>query len=79
MARGSLILTSLKKCMNGMLNLPGQCPINISLDTLDECSDLMGMLSAHEEVLKLIEEPVNLKLSILKCTFPWASQPEMDI
>ena len=62
-----------------MLNLPEQCPINISLDTLDECSNLMGMLSAHEEVLKLIEEPVNLKLSILKCTFPWASQPEMDI
>jgi hypothetical protein len=35
-----------------MLNLPGQCPIYIMVDTLGECPDLTGTPSAREEVLE---------------------------
>jgi hypothetical protein len=68
---------SLKECMKDMLNLPGQCPIYIIVDALDECPDLTGTPSAREEVLDLIEELVDLELPNLHLCV--ASRPEMDI
>src|SRR5580658_1045608 len=68
---------SLKECMKDMLNLPGQCPIYIIVDALDECPDLTGTPSAREEVLDLIEELVVLELPNLHLCV--ASRPEMDI
>jgi hypothetical protein len=68
---------SLKECMKDMLNLPGQGPIYIIVDALDECPDLKGTPSAREEVLELIEEMVGLELpNVHLCV---ASRPEMDI
>ena len=69
--------SALKKCLKDMLCLPGQGPIYIVLDALDECPDISGTPSAREEVLELIDEfvsmnPPNLYLCV-------ASRPEIDI
>jgi hypothetical protein len=70
-------IDSLKECMKDMLNLPGQGPIYIIVDALDECSNLSGTPSAREEVLDLVGELVDLELSnVYLCV---ASRPEMDI
>ena len=70
-------IDALKKCMTDMLSLPGQSPIYIIVDGVDECPNLSGTPSAREEVLGLIEELVDLKLpSVHLCV---ASRPEIDI
>ena len=70
-------IDALKKCMTDMLSLPGQAPIYIIVDAVDECPNLSGTPSAREEVLGLIEELVELKLqNVHLCV---ASRPEIDI
>ena len=70
-------IDALKKCLTDMFNLPGQAPIYVIVDGLDECPNLSGTPSAREEVLDLIEDLVALKLpNIHLCV---ASRPEMDI
>ena len=67
----------LKKSMADMLSLPGQAPIYIVVDGLDECPNSSGTPSAREEALDLIEELVDLKLpNVHLCV---ASRPEIDI
>ena len=70
-------IDALKDCMTEMLRLPGQGPIYIVVDALDECPNFPGRPSARDEVLELIEELVNLKLPNLHLCA--ASRPEMDI
>jgi hypothetical protein len=60
-----------------MLSLPGQGPIYIIVDALDECPDVSGNPSAREEVLELIQELIDLKLSNLHLCV--ASRPEIGI
>ena len=68
---------ALKKCLKDMLSLPGQAPIYIVVDALDECPKFPGRPSAREKVLDLIEELVDLRLpDLLLCV---ASRPEIDI
>ena len=77
-ARGTRKPTTgrLTQCLKDMLSSPGQGQIYIIVDALDESPD-SGMPSAREEVLKLIEELVDLKLqNVHLCV---ASRPEMDI
>jgi hypothetical protein len=70
-------IDALKNCMVDMLGLPGQAPIYIIVDAVDECPNLSGTPSAREEVLRLIKELVDLKLpNVHLCV---ASRPEMDI
>jgi hypothetical protein len=70
-------IDALKKCMKDMLSLPGQAPIYIIVDAIDECPNLSGTPSAREEVLGLIEELVDMKLqNVHLCV---ASRPEIDI
>ena len=69
--------SALKKCLKDMLGLPGQGPIYLVLDALDECPDISGTPSAREEVLELIDEFVTLNLpNVYLCV---ASRPEIDI
>ena len=69
--------SALKKSMVDMLSLPGQGPIYLIVDALDECPNFPGRPSARGEVLDLIEELVDLKLpNVHLCV---ASRPEMDI
>ena len=70
-------IDALKKCMTDMLSLPGQAPIFIFIDALDDCPNFPGKPSAREEVLDLLEELVDLKLpDVHLCV---ASRLEMDI
>jgi hypothetical protein len=69
--------STLTKCLKVMLSLPGQGPIYIIVDALDECPDLSGTPSAREEVLELVQELVDMKLSNLHLCV--ASRPEVDI
>ena len=70
-------IEALKACMTDMLSQPGQAPIYIIVDGLDECPNFPGRPSAREEVLDLIEELVDLKLpNVHLCV---ASRPEADI
>jgi hypothetical protein len=70
-------ISALKKCMTDMLSLPGQAPIYIIVDGLDECPNFPGRPSARGEVLDLIGELVDLKLSNVHLCV--ASRPEIDI
>ena len=70
-------IDSLKECMKDMLNLPGQGPIYIIIDAIDESPNLSGTPSAREEVLELVGELVDLELPNLHLCV--ASRPEIDI
>ncbi len=69
--------SALTKCMKDMLSQPGQGPIYVIVDALDECPNFPGRPSARDEVLELIEELAGLNLpNVHLCV---ASRPEMDI
>ena len=70
-------IDALKDCMTDMLRLPGQDPIYIVVDALDECPNFPWRPSARDEVLELIKELVELELPNLHLCV--ASRPEMDI
>ena len=70
-------ISALKACLADMLSLPGQAPTYLIVDALDECPNSSGTPSAREEVLELINELVDLKLSNVHLCV--ASRPEMDI
>ena len=70
-------IDALKKCTTEMLSLPGQAPTYIVVDALDECPNFPGRPSARGEVLGLIEELIDLKLSNVHLCV--ASRPETDI
>jgi hypothetical protein len=68
---------ALTKCIRDMLSLPGQGPVYIVVDALDECPDTSGTPSAREDVLELIDELIDLNLpNVHLCV---ASRPEIDI
>jgi hypothetical protein len=68
---------ALKICIKDMLSLPGQGPIYIVVDALDECPTSSRTPSARREVMELIKELVDLKLpSVYLCL---ASRAEIDI
>jgi hypothetical protein len=74
---GKPTTSALTKCMKDMLSLPGQGQIYLVVDALDECPDVSGTPSAREEILELVEELADLKLSNVHLCV--ASRPEIDI
>ncbi|KAH9985146.1 hypothetical protein BJV77DRAFT_1071565 [Russula vinacea] len=62
---------------NEMLKLPGQLPIFIIVDALDECPNTTGTPSAREEVLDLVEDLVGSNHSNLFICV--TSRPEHDV
>ena len=71
------IISALKKCLEDMLSLPGQGPMYIIVDALDECPNFPGRPSPREQVLDLIEDLVDLNHpNVHLCG---ASRPEVDI
>jgi hypothetical protein len=68
---------TLTQSLKEMLELPGQGPVYIIIDALDECPNVSGMPTSREEVLELVEELVNLELpNVHICV---TSRPEFDI
>ena len=68
---------TLTQCLKDMLELPGQPPIYIIVDALDECPNSSGAPSPRELVLDLIENLVTLHLPNLRICV--TSRPEADI
>jgi hypothetical protein len=67
----------LGQCLRNMLKFPGQVPIYIIVDAVDECPDNTGTPSPREKVLKLLEDLVKSKYSNLHICL--TSRPEHDI
>ena len=67
----------LLQCFKNLLELPGQAPIYLIIDALDECPDSSTLPSPREEVLHLLEELVALRLTNLRICV--TSRPETDI
>ena len=66
---------SLAKCLKNMLELPGQVPIFVVLDAMDECPSTTS--SAREQVLGLVGDLVRSKHpNLFMCI---TSRPEQDI
>ncbi|KAF8264996.1 hypothetical protein EI94DRAFT_1804983 [Lactarius quietus] len=64
-------------CLKEMLALPGQGPIYIILDALDECPITSGIPSARKQVLDVLKDLVGLQLADLHICV--TSRPEIDI
>jgi hypothetical protein len=60
-----------------MLQVPGQPVAYIIVDALDECQNTSNVVSPRHEVLKLVEELVNLSLPNLRLCI--TSRREADI
>ena len=50
--------SALANCLKSMLGLPGQLPIFVIMDALDECPNTTGTPSARDEVLDFVEDLV---------------------
>ena len=68
---------ALANCLETMLKLPGQLPIFIILDALDECPSTTETPSAREKVLKFVDDIVGSGHSNLFICI--TSRPEQDI
>ena len=64
-------------CLMRILEDPGQAPVYIIIDALDECPNTFGMPTPREKVLKFVEELVDLQLTNLNICI--TSRPEADI
>jgi hypothetical protein len=68
---------TLKECLKEMLRLLAHGQVFIVLDALDECPDSSGLPPPRSEVLQLVKELVDLRLSGLHICA--TSRPEVDI
>ena len=64
------------QCLKELLNLPGQAPVYLIVDALDECPNT-SLPSQREQVLLLLEDLVDSKLPNLRICV--TSRPESDI
>jgi hypothetical protein len=68
---------TLRGCLKEALSTMTQHPNYIVVDALDECPDTIGVPSAREEVLNLVNDLVDLRLPNLHICV--TSRPEIDI
>jgi len=67
----------LVRCLKDILSLPGQAPVYLIVDALDECPNTSALSSSRLEVLTLLENLVNSQLPNLRICV--TSRPEADI
>jgi hypothetical protein len=65
------------RCLMDLLELPGQAPVYLVIDALDECPNTSAMSSPREEVLTLVKQLVGSRLANLRLCV--TSRPEIDI
>jgi hypothetical protein len=68
---------ALAECLKDLLKLPGQAPVYLILDALDECSNAFAIPSPRAKVLVLLEELVEPRFPNLRICV--TSRPETDI
>src|SRR5712691_4250736 len=64
-------------CLKDLLKLPGQTPVYLVVDGLDECPITADMPTPREEVLNFIDDLVKLELPNLRICL--TSRPEIDV
>ena len=64
-------------CLKRILKHPGQAPVYIIIDALDECPNTFSVPCPREEILKFVKELVDLRLTNLHICV--TSRPEADI
>ena len=67
----------LVRCLKDILEVPGQAPVYLIVDGLDECSNTQDMPSPREKIIRLFKYLVNLHLPNLRMCV--TSRPEIDI
>ena len=67
----------LVECLKDLLSLPGQAPVYLIVDALDECPNSYAIPSPRAKVLNLIEELIELQSPNLRICV--TSRPEADI
>jgi hypothetical protein len=67
----------LVQLLKELLGLPGQAPVYLIVDALDECSNTSAISSPREEVLALLEDLIDSQLPNLHICV--TSRPEADI
>jgi hypothetical protein len=67
----------LAECLKNLLKLPGQAPVYLIVDALDECPDTSDLSSPRENVLLLLEDLIDSKFTNLRICV--TSRPEADI
>ena len=67
----------LVSCLEDVLKLPGQAPIFLIVDALDECSNTSPIPSHRESALELVEKLIDWQLPNLRICV--TSRPEVDI
>jgi len=65
------------RCLMDLLELPGQAPVYLIIDALDECPNTSVVRSPREEVLMLVEHLIESRLANLRLCV--TSRPEADI
>jgi hypothetical protein len=68
---------ALVRCLKTLLELPGQAPIFLIVDALDECPNTSALSSPREKILALLEDLIDLQLPHLRICV--TSRPEADI
>jgi hypothetical protein len=67
----------LVRCLRNLLELPGQAPVYMIIDALDECPNASAIPSPREKVLKLVEQLIELRFANIRICV--TSRPEIDI
>ena len=67
----------LLRCLKELLELPGQAPVYLIIDALDECPNTSAIPSPRDKVLTLVEHLVESQLGNLRLCV--TSRPEADI
>jgi hypothetical protein len=68
---------ALLRCLMDVLKLPGQAPVYLIVDALDECPNTTAIPSPRETVLKLVEQLIDSQIPNLRICV--TSRPEIDI
>jgi len=67
----------LARCLRNLFELPGQAPVYLIIDALDECPNASAIPSPREKVLKLVVQLIELQFANIRICV--TSRPEIDI
>ena len=68
---------ALARCLQDLLKMPGQAPVYLIVDALDECPNTSTMPTPREKVLMRVDQLVESQLPTLRICV--TSRPETDI
>jgi hypothetical protein len=70
-------IDALTQCLEDIISTPGDVPVYLIIDAIDECPNTTGILSWRDQVLSLVEKLVKRNLPKLRLCV--TSRPEVDI